>query len=154
MHPTDTTLLSLMQHEHWANVRIARWLLTLPVIPDRAKSLFDHIIAAHDNWWARIAQSTPSLTTWTANLQPEQYEKLLERYHRQWMDWLMRTGASGNITYQNLRGESFTHDAASIIIHLSLHAQYHRGQITEHLRASAEPPPPTDFIVWARQQGN
>jgi uncharacterized damage-inducible protein DinB len=54
------------------------------------------------------------------------------------------------ITYRNSAGDQFTSTLEDILIHVSLHGAYHRGQIAASVRAAGDVPSPTDYIAFAR----
>ncbi len=72
--------------------------------------------------------------------------------HREWLDWASTLEDwSVNIDHLNLRGEAFSMPAWQIVLHLSNHGSYHRGQVSATLRAAGIAPPATDLILWFRQ---
>ena len=55
------------------------------------------------------------------------------------------------IKYQNTTGASFETPMGEILIHLTHHGAYHRGQIISLLKPIVNPLPATDYIVWLRE---
>jgi uncharacterized damage-inducible protein DinB len=54
------------------------------------------------------------------------------------------------ISYKNTRGELFKTPIGEILVHVALHAAYHRGQVAHVLRANDQTPVNTDFITFTR----
>ena len=58
---------------------------------------------------------------------------------------------SSQITYKNSKGEAWTSAVEDILVHVTTHSAYHRGQIAADLRAAGIQPPYTDYIHAVRQ---
>ncbi len=58
------------------------------------------------------------------------------------------------IEYKNIKGESYQSLLSDILLHVSHHYSYHRGQIARCIREADVAPPPTDLILWRRQKIN
>lgn len=145
----------MMHHDYWANERIAQTLLQLTWVPVKAKELFDHIIAAHANWYARVTDQEPHLPIWRSNLEVADYGKWLNDFHDKWnvilaneADDLDRT-----IRYKNIAGREFQNSLHEVLLHLTLHSQYHRGQVITLVRDVVDETPSTDMIVYLRESG-
>jgi uncharacterized damage-inducible protein DinB len=143
----------LMKHEYWASERIAQTLVQLNWVPVKAKEIFDHIVAAHANWYARIIDQEPQLPTWRANLDVQEYGKWLNEFHEKWNEMLSSEpeDLARVIHYKNASGQVFQNSIYEILTHLTLHSQYHRGQITTIMRDLVDTPPSTDMIVYLRE---
>ncbi|MBL7942958.1 MAG: hypothetical protein JNM00_09340 [Flavobacteriales bacterium] len=152
MAPTDNSLVHLLEHEHWANLRILHWLQQQPLWHEKVKPILDHLIAAHENWFARIEGRAPKLEVWWSDIHPDEYEVKLVQYHQSWKHWLEVGGAGKTYRYTNTKGDAFTNTGSEILTHLCLHSQYHRGQVTVLMRPLVKEIPSTDFIVWLRQR--
>lgn len=149
---STTYLKQLLDHEHWASVGIAETLQTLDTIPEKAKSIFDHLIAAHEAWYARTQSTAPSIELWWQNIPVADYKILLDNFHNLWLKLLDEPGSlERKYTYKNSRGQQFTNDLSEILTHLCLHQQYHRGQVVTLIRPVADKVPVTDFIAYLRE---
>lgn len=143
-----TTLL--VEHEYWASIQIADMLLGMDIIPERPKRIFDHIIGAQNTWLARIHHKEPTLEIWPVLL-PNDWKKLLTDHKEQ----LLAIASSEEemnrvINYRNSSGKEFTNRVGDLMLHLALHAQYHRGQVIAYARESIKQPPVTDLIAYLR----
>jgi uncharacterized damage-inducible protein DinB len=56
------------------------------------------------------------------------------------------------VDYRDTRGEPFRSRMHEMLRHVVNHASYHRGQVTNHLRAVGGVPPSTDLIRWYRER--
>lgn len=142
---------SLIDHEYWANNKIADVLLGMEIIPERAKRIFDHIIGAQHNWIARIHYQSPEMEIWPL-LMPEDWKYLLNRNRDSFIDLINEPGKlDEEIAYKNSEGKEFTNRIDDLTLHLTLHSQYHRGQVIAYAREEIKTPPVTDFISFIRQ---
>jgi uncharacterized damage-inducible protein DinB len=145
--------MRVMKHDYWASERLLQTMRQLPWIPIKAKEIFDHIIAAEVVWYARIAEINPEIPVWKSNLDMASISTLLNECHQRWMELLESDEdvLSKKITYQNSSGKEFTNTAAEVLTHLSLHSQYHRGQVIILIRDQVEHLPSTDYIMYLRE---
>jgi uncharacterized damage-inducible protein DinB len=51
----------------------------------------------------------------------------------------------------NTKGEVFRSEVSEILLHLNVHASYHRGQIISLVKDKIDPLPNTDYIHYARK---
>jgi uncharacterized damage-inducible protein DinB len=61
---------------------------------------------------------------------------------------LTARGLEKKITYTNFRGEQYTYTLNSMLQHLALHGNYHRGQVATLLRQLGAEPLMTDLLVY------
>jgi uncharacterized damage-inducible protein DinB len=144
----------LIEHQYWADQKLIEALLKLEEIPDKSKKLMNHIIGAQENWIARIEGRVSQLSIW-----PEIESK-------NWHDWISKNydglklicsdeqHATKRITYSNSTGKQFGNSISEILLHLTMHSQYHRGQAITYARDVFEVPPSTDMIVYLRTKSN
>lgn len=149
----------------WANERICRILEVLPddIIDKELKSSFStirktiyHIWDAETIWLKRL--NGKALKEWPS----ETFKGDFEAFKTDFL------GGSGklfmyvlnkdlkqleqNLTYKNIKGDSFTNKIGYIIQHAVNHSTFHRGQIVTMLRtAGITELLPTDFIAFARE---
>lgn len=157
-------LTSYAQYEHWANERILGAIhelgeekLYAPVIssfPSVHRTVL-HMRDASAIWWQRVnkeetmkAPSDPSLYP-----MPALAESLLH-FNLQWLEWIRMTDEAdltADLSYRTLRGDAYTQPLCQVLIHLSNHGTYHRGQLVTLLRqVGQENIPATDFVLFAR----
>ena len=74
---------------------------------------------------------------------------------RGWADYLRDDTAArlaDTVSYTNSKGEAWTSTVEDILIHVTIHSAYHRGQIASDLRAAGLEPAYTDYIHAVRQR--
>ncbi|HVZ26375.1 MAG TPA: DinB family protein [Sediminibacterium sp.] len=160
-------LVSYARYEYWANEKLLQVVLSLSEeqqhreIPSSFPSVYKtclHTWDASSIWWQRIQGHTqvviPSLS-----FHPSMHDVangLLEQ-NRHWINWIEEQpelSLEKILAYKNLKGESFAQPVKDILLHLSAHGGYHRGQLVTLLRQlGVEKIPPTDYIVYARMMG-
>jgi uncharacterized damage-inducible protein DinB len=120
--------------------------------PARAIELYSHVVGAEHVWLSRINSMPPTVPVWPA-LTLDQCEEMATANWTSF-DGLVRTLSPAKlatrISYRNSSGESFTSTLEEILLHVTLHGSYHRGQIAMLLRGAGETPASTDFIAFAR----
>ena len=120
--------------------------------PARAIELYAHILGAEHVWIARIHSRPATVAVWPA-LTLDQCEEISAANNEsfaQIVKTLNPAALGKQISYRNSAGASFTSTLEEILLHVSLHGSYHRGQIAIMLRESGDTPVPTDFIAFAR----
>ena len=144
----------LIDHQYWADQKLIEALLKLEKIPEKSKNLINHIIAAQENWIARIEGRVSKLSIWP------------EMETHDWNDWINKNyeelrligsdeqNMTKHITYSNSTGKQFGNSISEILLHLTMHSQYHRGQAITYARDVFEIPPSTDMIVYLRTKSN
>ncbi len=145
-------LHALFAHLRWADLRTLGALRASNGQPTQARQLYAHVLGAEETWLARIAGRAPDLAVWP-DLDIEQCAAWAERNHRALaalVEGLDAERLAGEVAYVNSAGQAFRSVLRDILLHLSLHGQYHRGQVALLLRASGFEPVATDFIALAR----
>ncbi len=140
----------LINHESWADMRIAEAFITAPIASGKSKKLLDHIIGAQCNWIARIKGETPELAIWP-DLESNVWKMWIEKNHAALLEVCSDANdLSQRISYKNSSGQEFSNSISEIIMHLVLHSQYHRGQAIAYSRDAFDTPPITDMIMYLR----
>ncbi len=150
--PAPAHLLSFAAHDSWANALILTALGNLPAPPPVAVREMAHVLGAHETWLARIEGRVPLTPVWP-DLPLEALPPLAaasERRHRAMIDRLTQADLERAVPYTNSAGVSFTTALGDILIHVALHAQYHRGKVNVALREAGFAPVPTDYIIFVR----
>lgn len=157
-------LTSFTKYEYWANERLLSVIMGLTEeqqqqnivssFPSIHKTLL-HIWDANTIWWQRIQRAdeviVPSLTFHPNMLD---IEKGLLQSNQKWIDWI-ETVTDADLEeilpYKNIKGDSFAQAMKEIVLHLSNHGSYHRGQLVTMLRqVGIEKVPQVDYILYAR----
>jgi uncharacterized damage-inducible protein DinB len=115
-----------------------------------------HTFAADRVWFYRLAGGeNPGFVSEAdrslAVLQ-EKWPELLERW-KQWAAGLTDEGVRTEVTYKDLKGNTWTQPIWQILLHLVNHGTHHRGQVSGFLRSLGQTPPATDLIYYYRELG-
>jgi uncharacterized damage-inducible protein DinB len=142
----------LLRYDIWANGETLDSLRQGPP-PARSLKWMGHIVGAEYLWLARLRQEPAPLPVWP-DLPVEQCAARLGELSGMWHDYLADADsgrAPERVTYTNSKGEEWTSVVEDILIHVTIHSAYHRGQIASDLRAAGQVPAYTDFIHAVRQ---
>jgi len=93
------------------------------------------------------------MPVWPA-LSLDECTALLERLETDWSEFLHDLSDEGlerAFDYVNSKGVAWSSTVADTLMHLIIHAAYHRGQIALRIRLGGEDPPYTDFIQVTRE---
>ena len=147
------SLARLFEHMAWADVRTFDALAACPEAPSQSLDLFAHLLAAEHVWLCRIEQRAPAYEVWPrltleecerlARANRESYRSLLANIDEARLDTM--------VTYRNTSGVEFNTTLHDILLHVTHHGMYHRGQVALLVRSAGGAPVPTDFIFFVRQ---
>jgi len=142
----------MLTYNDWANREV---LASFRKNGTGAKSVryMAHVLAAEQLWLDRLNGHDQKVAVW-----PEPdinfCETLAAELASSWQNFLGRTGEQGlssTITYKNSKGENWASRVDDVLMHVIMHAAYHRGQIASDMRAAGLTPVLTDFIHAVRQ---
>lgn len=141
----------MFDYDAWANREVLRGL-GQGTPPQRAVALLAHIVAADCLWLDRIKQRPQRMPVWPA-LTLSECRQGVEDVAREWRA-LLEQASSATLeeqrTYTNTKGERWQSTVGDILLHVLLHAAYHRGQIASTVRAAGGEPAFTDYIHAVR----
>jgi uncharacterized damage-inducible protein DinB len=146
-------ITSLFSYDDWANREVLRSLQSLNSAPERSVKLLAHIVSAERLWLERLLDQKQTWPVWPL-FTLEQCKSDLAQLSALWKNYLTSLGEAGlyqSLTYNNTKGESFSSQKRDILLHVVMHAAYHRGQIAADMRAAGFTPAYTDFIHAVRQ---
>jgi len=149
-------LSRLVEHLVWADGAVIESLKSQKQLPARVMEILSHVLAAEQVWISRVRNDPGGALPVWADLSLADCEAL----HLENADAFRRlVGAADQgslqriVSYANTKGERFESTLQDIILHVSTHGSYHRGQIAALLRAGGGIPVNTDFITYARSPG-
>lgn len=157
-------LTSFTQYEHWANERLLPVVLALDeaaqqqVIVSSFPSIYKtflHIWDANTIWWQRL-QRVEEVVVPSLSFHPTmaEIEKGLLESNRKWIDWVKEANMNdieAMLPYKTMKGDAFTQPVYDILLHLSNHGSYYRGQLVTMLRQlGVNQVPQIDYILFAR----
>jgi uncharacterized damage-inducible protein DinB len=146
-----------IRYSGWASRRLLDAALKLP--PDDLqrdlkvshKSVLDtlsHIHKADRIWLSRVLGTPYEM--------PEgELELHWPRVQRQWEEFAASLGDADLariVAYNDLQGNPHESALCQIVMHLVNHATLHRGQVMAMMRQLGTAPPPTDLILYYREQ--
>lgn len=140
----------------WAHVAWADDLLLAGLRaghpPAEALREYAHVLGADEIWLARLEGRAPRSPVWP-EVTLEELPALAASVHQGYRSYLaaLEPRQLGCIVaYTNTAGKAFETPAEDILLHVALHAQYHRGKVNLLLRQAGLSPAPTDYIAWVR----
>jgi uncharacterized damage-inducible protein DinB len=151
-----TILQDLIGHMRWADEIVAVALSSTARQPDRTRvadpvSVFAHIAGTEHLWYCRIRGTPTELAVWPDTTVAE--SRAIANRHADLFEELVAGGGDELdeiVSYRNSAGRDFRNSVRDIVIHVTMHGSYHRGQIARLVRASGGEPPYTDYIQYRR----
>lgn len=144
----------LLQHAEWANRRVLKLLQNLNPLPDKARRVFAHLLAAEQVWLTRLrGEDSSGLEIWpdaTLEQCAQMVEKNAANYQR-YLATLAKEALNAAMIYRNSKGIEFRNTISNTLIHVAMHGSYHRGQIAQAVRNAGHEPVNTDFITFVRE---
>jgi uncharacterized damage-inducible protein DinB len=142
----------LIGHLEWADAAAIDALRTSPGSDATALTVFAHVLGAEAVWLARIAGRPADVAVWPvlsindcANLAARNAAEL-----NAIVATLTPTDLAREIDYRNSAGKAFRSTLEDILLHVTLHGSYHRGQVALLIRGGDGEPTPTDYIGFIR----
>ncbi len=150
----SSTLARLFQYNQEANQRYIEVFEQSDVlaIPDKAISLFSHILNAHSIWLARIQKQTPPFAVWQLHAIPN-FQQINTQNFEESKALLDNPNfpLDQKIRYQNSKGTVFQNSIEDILLHVVNHSTYHRAQLAQLLKSSELVVPNSDYIAFMRE---
>ena len=149
----------LFEYDGWANRRVLEILSGLSNPPQKSVDRMAHVVRAGELWLSRLgAGEWPkdrAVFPKGASLASVRAEaELLSARWAQYCRTLHDSALDEVIAYASTEGSPFTTRAEDILLHVSHHGAYHRGQVPLDVKAAGFEVPPfaTDFVFFVRQQ--
>jgi uncharacterized damage-inducible protein DinB len=151
--PLIAQLRRLFDHASWADGRLLETLAALGAgVPAPALREYAHILGSEETWLSRLDGRAARLPVWP-DLPPDALPPVVREIQSGYDRYLAaidEARLNAPITYTNSAGQTFTNTVSDILLHVALHAQYHRGKVNLLLRQAQQSPVPADFIAYAR----
>ncbi len=148
----NSLLKDLFTYNQYANDQIVSSLTAYAITEGRCIELFSHLLNAQHVWIMLIKKEIPKYGVWQTH-DPSIFKKIDQDNHQntwQLLDKIQDLRSS--VSYQNSGGKSFTNSLKDILLHISNHSTYHRGQIASSIRALGFDTPVTDYIFYQRDK--
>jgi uncharacterized damage-inducible protein DinB len=158
-------LTSYAIYDRWANEQLFNVIVSLTeaqqeqVIKSSFPSIHktcSHMWDAYRIWWQRLQDDEKIIGPTVDANHPIAYvvEQILIQ-NQQWTDWVSAASEAtleAELSYKNMKGEPFRQPVKEILLHVSNHGTYHRGQLVTMLReVGVEQIPQTDYIIYSRR---
>lgn len=142
-------LAELINYTKVADSRLITVFENHPNLPEKALSLFNHVLNAQHIWATRILGQAPNFAVWAVH-QPSELAAIAEANHQLLQQILENVPLAQTINYQNTQGE-YSNVVKDILFHVVNHSTYHRAQIASILKSVGIEPPVTDYIILKRE---
>lgn len=158
-------ILRLYDYHHWAGDRVFNALAALSANQldqpwggsfGTGRALLRHVVGAERIWLERWNGYSPKTMP---DFPPkssgkdfrDEWEKV-KRDQRSYLDELSRDHLTTDLSYVNLKGESWTYPFAEVLEHVVNHGTYHRGQLVHLLRDLGHAAPSTDYLLFVEER--
>lgn len=118
-------------------------------IPEKAISLFNHVLSAQHIWANRILGRPSKYQVWES-LSVDLFESISKENFESITEIIKNYPLDKEITYTNSKG-TFTGIVKDILFHIVNHSTYHRAQIATIFKLEGIEPPITDYIILKRE---
>lgn len=146
-------LQRLFQYDDWANREVVAALEGLPAAPPKAVRLMAHVVATEFVWLVRLkGQPDPAVWPDWNTKEISQQRQTLAAAMGDYLQSITADRLADSVTYTNTKGQRWTNSVADILMHITMHSTYHRGQIAMVLRDAGVTPPYTDYIQAVRMR--
>lgn len=145
------TIRRLWEHALWADTKLFEAVRERDDAPELVAE-YAHIIGTHEVWLSRLQERSPRAAVWPDGSVDEieaLWNETKARY-ADYLDSLVPADLDAGVPYTNSAGQKFVTSVGDILLHVALHAQYHRGKVNMLLRQSGSEPAPTDYIAFVR----
>jgi len=143
----------LYNYNEWANIRVLTALKTQQVSDSKILEIMGHVVAAQLLWLHRVKHLPPPDVKLWGGYSLDEITVMSASACRQWLQFIeKRDTFNEELTYTNYKGEPYTNNVETIMMHLVNHSSYHRGQVALLMRQHGYEPVNTDLITWDRIQ--
>ena len=145
-------LRTVFDYELWAMRRLRDALARHP--DTQALDLYTHILNAYQIWHDRIDGHPSSVDPWQRRSLEDATALLadLESRYAATLQELTEVSLGRTIEYRTTSGAPYKDTVGDILLHLSVHSAYHRGQVNQRIRQSGGEPASIDFIVYTHER--
>jgi uncharacterized damage-inducible protein DinB len=149
MNAYPDLLHRLFAHMAWADERTHTVLRAMAEPPEQALDLYAHVLTAEHIWLRRVDGMAPTYEVWQS-LALDECARLARANREGFARVVAEPGRQRVISYHTSNGTPHTTPLEDILLHVSHHGMYHRGQIALLVRASGGNPMPMDYIIFRR----
>jgi uncharacterized damage-inducible protein DinB len=151
------TFERLFRWDAWANGRVIGALEALKAPPRRAVDRMAHVCRAQELWLSRMGNGEwaegRSLFPEGADLEEVALDaQVLAARWAQVFRVLRDDSLDETIVYNTTEGEPFETRRRDILLQLTHHGSYHRGQVAVDMKGEGHACPATDYIFFVRTE--
>jgi uncharacterized damage-inducible protein DinB len=143
-------LRELFEYNSNCNQQVIELINSNPdTCPQKAVSLLHHTLNAHHIWNARIKGIASQFGVWEIHASEQLH--LIDKDNKSVTETIiLHSQFVSSVSYQNMKGETFTNAIVDILFHIINHSTYHRGQIQSELKNVDISPASLDYIFYKR----
>ena len=149
-----TMIDRLYRWNFWGNRRTLGMMRSNGGGTSKMLELMSHILASERVWLTRLeGRDSTGMEIFPA-FDLEDCVRFLDENERDWSAYLATLDHEKMfylLNYTNQSGKSFESAVADILLHVSSHGHYHRGQINSQAREAGWLPEYTDYIAFTRE---
>lgn len=151
-------LRELLKYTIWADRKTIKSLKEQARPDASALRILNHLVLAETEWLSRLRlnRGTPDYNFWAEMSLPE-CERVANEIHdafAELIDSLSEEQLGVIAVYKNSKGTEYRSAWRDVLMHVTIHSAYHRGQAAMAIRNSGGVPVNTDFIGFLREQSN
>jgi uncharacterized damage-inducible protein DinB len=148
------TVSRLVAYNEWADKRVIESLKSSMAIDPNVLRPLAHLLVAEKVWLMRLQgldtvgiELSPELSIEECEILAAENQNGYETY----LGALTSNNLDSVVKYKNSKGSTFHTSVRDILLHVSIHGAYHRGQLAKAIRAEGKTPVNTDFITFVRR---
>lgn len=145
---------NLLAFDYWTNVRLIQSMQAAEEIPQRAKDLFNHLLATTRVWRSRMVGEMQDVEVWE-KFDEKDWQQLLDQNDQLMTGFLEQLDAADlqrKVRYYNTKGISYESLISDILTHLIVHSAYHQGQIVSLMKPFFSTAPDLMYITYTREK--
>lgn len=146
------TIRRLWLHVAWADHLLLEALEASPPAPAESLREYAHILGADEIWLARLEGRSATAPVWP-KMELPQLRRVVQELHAAYGRYLAALDGDrllDQVSYTTSAGLAYSTPAQDILLHVALHAHYHRGKVNLLLRQAGLAPAPADYIAFIR----
>ena len=141
-----TPLSRLVRHSNWANEAWIDFIAGNCPTDEYLLQRMSHILLGEQAWFQRLDGKDPDRDIWNVMTIPQLRHKHKE--HQSIYTQSLSGDLGRIVEYTRFTGERYQSPVSDILLHLTLHAAHHRGQMAVSASGKGFAPVNTDFIQF------
>lgn len=145
----------LFEYNAWSDKRLLAHLREIERPPARVMQLLSHLLVAENVWLSRLNGIVPPFADLWETLSLARCEELAAASEKGFARYLAEHSAAKltqPITYKTTKGVEWRTPPFEILLQVTHHGAYHRGQVAAELQGANVAAVNTDFITFSRER--